>query len=57
MLQWAERQIASASYRRKWASVSWKELVKNAKIILFYLFYFIILPLTMNYKQNKNDNK
>ena len=27
--------------------------------ILFYfiLFYFIILPHTMNYKQNKNDNK
>ena len=24
---------------------------------LFYLFYFIILPHTMNYKQNKNDNK
>jgi len=21
------------------------------------LFYFIILPHTMNYKQNKNDNK
>ena len=38
MLQWAERQIASASYRRKSASVSWKELVKNAKIILFYYF-------------------
>ena len=23
----------------------------------FILFYFIILPHTMNYKQNKNDNK
>ena len=26
-------------------------------LILFILFYFIILPHTMNYKQNKNDNK
>ena len=26
-------------------------------VINFYLFYFIILPHTMNYKQNKNDNK
>ena len=26
-------------------------------VCLFYLFYFIILPHTMNYKQNKNDNK
>ena len=25
-------------------------------LILFY-FYFIIFPHTMNYKQNKNDNK
>ena len=23
----------------------------------FILFYFTILPHTMNYKQNKNDNK
>ena len=31
------------------------------KAVLTYLFilfiYFIILPHTMNYKQNKNDNK
>ena len=27
-------------------------------VVYFYLFfYFIILPHTMNYKQNKNDNK
>ena len=26
-------------------------------LFYFYLFYFIILPLTMNYKQNKNNNK
>ena len=25
--------------------------------LFIYLFYFIILPHTMNYKQNKNDNK
>ena len=25
--------------------------------ILFFIFYFIILPHTMSYKQNKNDNK
>ena len=24
---------------------------------ILFLFYFIILPHTMNYKQNKNDNK
>ena len=36
--------------------------ISNDGIILllcmkFILFYFIILPHTMNYKQNKNDNK
>ena len=27
------------------------------KVYFILLFYFIILPHTMNYKQNKNDNK
>ena len=33
---------------------------KISKLFLFeeiFLFYFIILPHTINYKQNKSDNK
>ena len=33
-------------------------LTLHRMVNLFYLFiYFIILPHTINYKQNKNDNK
>ena len=26
-------------------------------IFFYFIFHFVILPHTMNYKQNKNDNK
>ena len=31
--------------------------ISRGPIYLFLFIYFIILPHTMNYKQNKNDNK
>ena len=35
-----------------------KLLTKRADILFYYLFIlFIILPHSMNYKQNKNDNR
>ena len=34
-----------------------KQFIRGNGSTLFYLFYFIILPHTINYKQNKSDNK
>ena len=34
--------------------------VVHGRMVMYrgvFLFYFIILPHTMNFKQNKNDNK
>ena len=38
-----------------WKDLSW--VIGELKCLHFILFYFIILPHTMNYKHNKNDNK
>ena len=49
--------VCEAFSRTKRVEMDVRALRWAKRLFILFLFYFIILPHTMNYKPNKNDNK